>query len=184
MEKYHNVQGRFGVEENKKVALKWYTKAAKNKDRTAMESLGELYDYKLKPYQKNLRKSFYWTKKAAEHGKLYSSCRMVKYYDAGIGCRKNYKKAIHWVEKIYKNSAVCFPKDYGVTLYRLGVACFYGLGGLKKNKQTAYTLFSRSAEKNFGPAYEALAYFYENGIIVEKNLDKVEELHGRHFGTQ
>ena len=40
MEKYHNVQGRFGVEENKKVALKWYTKAAKNKDRTAMESLG------------------------------------------------------------------------------------------------------------------------------------------------
>lgn len=172
----HYYENGYMVEQNYKLAFQWYKKAAEQINAFAMERLSLFYGFGyIKP---NLKKRFYWTKKTAERGDISLYENLINYYANGIGCAKNYSKTIYWSKKICKMTKgqinYCCS-NYGRILYRLGYCYFYGRG-CKKNKQTAYDYFCKSAEEEYWQAYDALSYFYEAGIIVQKNTKKIEEM--------
>ena len=93
--------GYCGVEKNLKIAIKWYKKAAEGKNFRAMSRLAYIYNWK-DQYScvMDLKKSFFWTKKAAEHGGILDLAYLPVLYELGIGCAKNYKKAYYWYKKM------------------------------------------------------------------------------------
>ncbi len=154
----------FKIEKNTKLAIEWLKKAAERKCTQAMAELSSLYSWRARACERDLRKSFYWTKKAVESGYIWLYERLVDFYESGIGCAKNYKKAFYWSKKIYKlpekrkrNCCMC-PAEI---LYRIGYYFFYGLG-VKKDLQSAYDFFSKSATEDYSHAFTALSFFYCN----------------------
>lgn len=171
----HYYENGYMVEQNYKLAIQWYKKAANNKNIEAMSRLGQLYHWGVIP---DLKKSFYWLKRASEHGNYFDYEYLVESYVNGIGCKKNYEKAIYWSKKICKLEKAQIDnccENFGRILYRLGYYYYYGLG-CKKNRQIAYKYFCKSAKEYYWQAYATLSYFYESGIIVQKNTKKAEEL--------
>lgn len=163
----YNYLKQFGIEKNLNLAFQWYKKAAKNKNMQAMSRLSHLYWWGEKKCRRDMRKSFYWTKEAAIHGHIWDYERLAAWYESGIGCAKNYKKALFWFKKICKlpeDRRINCCSNYGAILYRLGYYYLYGLGD-KKDLERSYDYFSKSAAEGYDLANDALIYFKENKII-------------------
>lgn len=157
---YYYESGR-GVEENQKLAFKWYKKAAKNGNRESMERLAQFYSWNTNACVINPYKSFYWAEKASQNGYIWEWQRIGFAYLYGDATGKNYKKAIYWFKKICnlpKDLRINCTNKYGEILYCLGFFSFYGIG-TKKDLHLAFDYFSQSADEGYYLACEALAYF-------------------------
>ncbi len=93
--------GYGGVNKNLKIAIKWYKKAAEEKSVEAMHLLSRIYQWQeIYSCVADLKRSFFWTKTAAEHGYILDYPRLSINYEIGLGCAKNYKKANYWYKKM------------------------------------------------------------------------------------
>jgi len=73
-------------------------------------------------------------------------------------------------EAINKN-----PENYRY-LYQLGRAYYK-----EDKKEQAFKYIKMAADKKYPIAFSALAHFYENGIIVEKDIEKAKQLYTESF---
>lgn len=150
----------------------WRKKAAEQGDLYAQWELGA--SYSIDTYgPKDYKKTIYWYKKAAEQGDLYAQRDLGGMYLAGIGVKKDIDKAIYWLTKaatqIKNDSFDAYPA------YLLGLHYQYGEEfGFIDLKKAIYW-FEKSIEQGWTSAYSDLGKMAEEGIGMEKNIDKALE---------
>ena len=90
--------------------------------------------------EENPHEALKWWNKAAEQGEICSQrCLWGNYYYGSTGIRKNYKKAVHWLEK------AALQND-DESQFMLGV-CHYNGQGVQKSREKAFECFKMAAER-------------------------------------
>jgi len=113
--------------------------------------------------EENPHEALKWWTKAAEQGDLCSQrCLWGKYYYGSTGIRKNFKKAIYWLER------AALQND-DESQFMLGV-CHYNGQGVLKSRENAFECFKMAAESGHSNAQYHLANYYLNGCVVEKDV--------------
>ena len=113
----------------------------------------------------NLKRAFEYFSQAAENGNSEAEANVGKFYELGLSSvSKNYTEAI----KCYNKSA-----KKGDSLGQFNLArCYYLGNGITQNMGLAFEWFMKAATNNSGVNAEAqyfVGYFYDNGIVVEKD---------------
>ncbi|KAI9362666.1 hypothetical protein BD770DRAFT_381523 [Pilaira anomala] len=97
---------------------------------------------------------------ATKHHHADAAYRAAKCYEDGLGCRRDYSKAVQF----YKKAATL---NHPGSMYRLGVADVNGELGLSKNPRDGVKWLKRSAEaatSEYPHAIHELALLHERGI--------------------
>ena len=89
----------WGVPEDEKKALYWWTKAAEQGHAEAMFKLGEFYEYGGEYIEGDNAKEAYWYTKAAEMGHADAQCRVAYCYESGEGVKADKTMAVYWYNK-------------------------------------------------------------------------------------
>lgn len=105
---------------NYETAAKEFLPLAKNNDHRAMYALGSMYAVG-RGVPMDLKESFKWFQKAANHGRPDAQYKLGLMYDRGLGARQNYRKALNWYGKSAKSG-------FGLAQYKLGQMYFKGHG--------------------------------------------------------
>ncbi len=149
----------FGVQQDFKLALEWYLKAANNTDRLyardAMFDLGTMYDNGLGVEYSETR-GFYWFKKAAELDEIKSQAKVAEKFELGLGVNQSDEQAFHWYHRAAEQS--CGSSQ--LALYK--TAKMYENGeGVQRDQMLALYWYRRAANQ---------------GVVVpkEKLLPKLE----------
>ena len=149
-----------GVEQNFEKAVELYEKSAKLENIDAMERLYEIYRGN-PSLPKNKEKLKYYTKQLASSDEYYYIFKF------GMLCLKDgeYARA----GNLFRYLA---EKDEGDGFIGLGIMLRDGLG-LEKRYEKAYEFikYAWSEKNNYYGVYE-LGWFYENGVIVKKDLEE------------
>ena len=186
----------YGVQQNYKEAIKYFTKAAEQGNADAQYNLGQIYrnghgsskDYLI---------AAKWYRKAAEQGHIKAQRIMGYLYEFGYGVTQSYVEAIKWYRKAaeqgnadaqinlgnmyYIGKGISLNYEETVKWYRksaeqenaiaqafLGHMYNEGLG-VARNYIEAAKWFRKSAEQGYAPAQFALGYMYEKGKGVTEN---------------
>ncbi|KAI7904120.1 uncharacterized protein BX663DRAFT_504034 [Cokeromyces recurvatus] len=125
--------------------------------------LGNLYASGLlnrKKGKNEFDKAFPLFVQATKHHHADAAYRAAKCYEDGLGCRKDYAKAVQF----YKKAATL---SHPGAMYRLGVAEVNGELGISKNPRDGVKWLKRSAEaatNEYPHAIHELALLHEKGI--------------------
>lgn len=120
---------------------------------------------------KRQKQAFKWAQKLSDQGEPWGEYVLAHYYQRGIGTDRNIPKSLEYYEKVAKHGE---PEGY------LGMADIYMHGdGVPKDKSKADTLYKKFLAENKRlepegkgmPRYE-LAYLYENGYGVDKDIER------------
>jgi len=174
--------------------IRWYTKAAKQKDAIAQYNLGSFYRYK-REYSKSIAwlqtaalhghckaqdeldeissfelgsspEAVEWYKKAAEQGNAVAQYRLAEIYSRGDGVAKDENEAFKWYKKAAEHG---YPEAQSL----LGGFYQYGLGyNVDKDNQEAFKWYKRAAQQGDVDGQYNLAMMYAEGKGVEKNLQE------------
>lgn len=166
---YQNMVGNsyhygVGVPIDLEKAFYWYSKAANNKNYSAQNSIGYMYEKGIF-VQKDLEKSFNWYYSSASHGNSYAQNNIAGMYEHGYFVEKNIDKAFYW----YTQSA---NQGNNYAQVNLGNIYLYGEKNIKKDEEKAFYLYIKSSEFENEVAYFNLGFMYENGIFVNKDINK------------
>lgn len=93
-----------GVPINRKLAVRWYKRSAKQRYPEALANLAIAYALG-KGVRRNARRSFSLYKIAADLGDIWSQCNLGVMYADGDGVREDAKKAIYWWRKAARGGA-------------------------------------------------------------------------------
>ncbi|KAJ3450114.1 sel1-repeat-containing protein ybeq [Anaeramoeba flamelloides] len=113
--------------------------------------------------KRDLKKSFFFWKKASDLGNYTSQMMVGLYYFDGLGCEKNYKNAI----RVFKRD-MQLGFLYGSYL----IALIYSEGGygITKNDQLAISYFLVSAQNKNIFAFLEIGIRLIKGLTLEKNV--------------
>ena len=102
-----------GVQQNHEKALKWYTKAANQKNVLAQTGLAWMY-YHGNDVEQDYTQAFKWLNKIVESGKDDQSIQamLASLYLNGDGVAKNNAEAIKWYGKACQNGNRYSCKQY------------------------------------------------------------------------
>lgn len=103
---------------------------------------------------------------AAQAGSGDACFDLAEYYYA----QKDYPHAFEWYQK-----AAAAPDPNPNAFFNLGYACQYG-EGTPQDMIAAFDYYQKAAEQDLPQALNNLAYFYEAGIVVERDLEKADSL--------
>jgi hypothetical protein len=103
----------------------------------AQAALGEAYYFAREGVKKDLSKSYFWFKKAAENGSIESLNNLGFLLKNGFGCEKDLKKAYDYFSKVVQTNLS--PIAY----FNLS-AMIYGGKGTNKNEGEAYQVFAKA----------------------------------------
>ena len=113
-------------------------------------------------------KAYYWVKKGADNGDMFSLYLLGNYYFDGIGTEKDYSKAFSCYAKAachgIENAQACLGQ------------CYWKGIGCEKDHSLAFYWFNELEEKTFDDANWYLAFCYEFGIGTSINHDKSYKL--------
>lgn len=148
------------VNEMKKAAIKGFP------DAQYELALYYLESFIFEQEEEQLRKGFYWMKRAAGSGNLvlaqYELARMY----TEEGDKQNFERSFYWMKKAAENKRV-FPKA------EYGLAAKYDEGeGIERNPKQSLYWMKRAAEHNLPEAQYELAVQYERGDGVKKSLER------------
>ena len=118
-----------------RLAVKWFTKAAKQGNVEAMYYLGECY-MEMFGVRHSVRKAMLWLRKAAKQGNWYAQLKVADCYFKGNGIKLDYKEAINWYElaAAHPDKEVC---DWDYPAQQLAQCYQEGLGVKKDLEKTA-----------------------------------------------
>lgn len=171
-------RGRGGLRYDERSAAMWYKKAAEQGYKSAFFSLGEAYAYG-RGVEKDYGEATNWCRKAAENGnagakKLLGDLERVlqdarpKYKAACDAWNaKNYSKAFNLLKEVF-----FLPEAKAL----LGQCYQYGLGTTKDLSMAIY-YYESAARLNNAEGQYRLAYLYQNGISIVKNIDEARRLY-------
>ena len=141
---------------------------AESGDARAQFNLGVSYKFG-NGVEKDLRKSFIWTLKAAQNGEPRAQVNLASMYVDGIASgKRDIAAAINWYQK---------AATKGDLNADLSLAKIYrdGIGG-RVDYARAFEYYSHAADKGSNEARYNLAAFYHYGLGVVKNEDKAQSL--------
>ena len=175
-----------GLDENEKMAIDSFRKAARYGNPEAMRCLADYCIYR----DRDLMRAIGWWllafridldstepetehgesetvrqyRKAAERGCAGAQARLGECCFIGKGTDQNKKEAVRWFRKAAAQSNA-------MAMFRLG--CCYLVGDrVKKNEAKAYRLWHRSARLGYAEAQYYIGLCYEFGDHVERNHDE------------
>lgn len=191
-----------GVEQNNKMALKWFRRAAKLGDAMAQDNLGAMYlegvgvsvDY---------AEAVRWFRKAAEQDFKYAQYNFGRCYHNGQGVLQDYAEAVKWYRKAadqghigasyelgslylnghgvsqnYSKAAKWFRKaaeqDLKSAQYNLGL-CYYNGDGVSRDYAEAVKWWQKAAEQGNIEAQHSIGVLYMDGIGVSRDYVKAAE---------
>jgi hypothetical protein len=153
--------GSAGLTKDDAEAMKWFQKAAKQGNPTAMNAIGHLYeDGKGAP--QNLPEAISWYQRAAEKGDEWAQVRVGRAYTKGEGVGLDKVEAVKWYRKAASQGSLSAQ-------FYLGHALQQGEGA-PQNFVEAAKWFRKAAEGGQGDAQFRLAMAYLEGQGVTKNV--------------
>lgn len=138
------------------------------------QSFKQFFNYVVKPLGLGFRdatekKSFELMEKSAISGDGMAQYILGWMYCDGMGCVKDYAKAVHW----YQLSA---EQGVDVAQHNLGILYFMGIG-IPQDKKRAFEWTVKAAEQGLAQAEVNMGVFYNQGVegVVEKDDIKAFE---------
>ena len=189
---------------NPQRAVELLKRAARHGNGDAYYSIGNLY-YEGKYLPKDDKKAFENWEKGVERKCTEAASNLAYAYIEGVGCEKNvekgielYKQAVEkgngfsaqklyycygtgaWgvkkdkeLAKKYLLKAAEFGDPWGC--YNLGMQYYIGNDLVNKDYGQAFVYTKKAADMGHIDACNAIAYFYENGIGIDKDPQKAKE---------
>ena len=99
-----------------------------------------------------------------QNGSIYNNLGM--FYERGLGCPRNLKKAIKMYQKAIKLECITACAN---------LAHLYLAGGDHRPLLNAIDLYRRAMEKGHASAFNDMGYIYEFGLGLPKNIQKAIE---------
>jgi hypothetical protein len=152
--------GQEGITQNFDEAVKWFRKAANDKDPEAQYWMGYVYLHGT-GVDKNLSEAVKWFRLSADAGQPWAQTVLGHLYERGLGVEKDDKKAFDYIQK----AAI---KGYPFGEEALGTFFLKGIG-TETNLTEAFTWFQKSAESGYDKAEVDLGKCYLLGLDVEQN---------------
>lgn len=159
----------WGVDENTQESIKFFTKACELGDGDSCFHLGTVYLGEEEIVKVDEKKAFYYFNKGCELGKDYSCVVIADLYEKGSGVEKNINKAKELYTKRCQNEK--FP-DFS-SCARLGKISFD-----EKDYTKAKELLMLGLKGGEIWTENYLGQIYEEGLGVEKNLEKASKYFG------
>ncbi|MEX9840379.1 tetratricopeptide repeat protein [Providencia rettgeri] len=157
-----------GVDENRKKAIEWFEKSARQGNKDAQSFLGAIYYWGYKPISKDHSKAFFWNEKAANNNDVNGQLFLGLMYAQGFHVEKNYGKALYWLTKATEN-------EYHSDAARYYLALMYANGnGVDKDYIKTRVLLEEI--RNDIEGIYLLAQMYVDGIGGEINYEKARKL--------
>lgn len=126
----------YGNKNDKKLAVKWLKKAAKQGHVKAQYKLSYIYNYG-RGVRKDDKQAIKWCRKAAEQGYASAQLELGHQYSYGVSLSKDLLKAANWYTKAAKQ---------GSASAQLSLAELYEGGwGVEQDYPRAYSLFNAAA---------------------------------------
>mgnify|MGYP003289170690 CR=1 FL=1 len=145
---------------------------AEQGDAEAQFTLGEYYyestweEKETIPHEEAYREASKWFHKSAEQGHEWAQFRLGNCYALAVGVKYNREESDKW----YRKAA-----EQGLAAAQCAVALHYSFQ--ENDKQEAVKWFRLAAEQGDEFSLNELAYFYRNGIGVEKDEEKAAMLY-------
>lgn len=158
----------WGVTQDHKQSVHWYTKAANQGLAEAQHNLGVCY-YKGDGVTKDYKQAVYWYTKAANQGYALAQYNLGVCYEQGKGVAQDYKQAVYWFTKAAN-------QGYAAAQYKLGRRYYYG-EGVEKNEAQADYWYRKAADQGHADAQWCLGSRYHIDYLTTKSSsdrDKAE----------
>ena len=149
--------------EDRKYALTWMSRAAKQGLVDAQYRLGEIIHLSKSKKAKG-ETALYWYKKAARQGYLKAQNAIGSMLERGEKVAKAPEQAAKWYQ-------VAASRGHVGSQYRLGIMYEKGLGAARDYKEAA-KWYMQAAGSGHPLAQSAIGYLYERGLGVRKDLSK------------
>jgi len=150
----------YGVTQDYKQAVYWYTKAANQGYAMAQYNLGVCYDNGFGVTQ-DYKQAVCWYTKAANQGNAMAQCNLGVCYDNGSGVTQDYKQAVYWYTKAAN-------QGYAMAQNNLGVCYYHGNGVTQDYKQAVYW-YTKAANQGVDVAQNNLGACYYDGEGVTQD---------------
>ena len=143
-------QGKAGLPQDPRLAVKWYMKSAEQGYRVAEYDLGFCYQRGKGGLPQDPRLAVSWIKKSAEQGDRVAEFALAFYYYYGKGgLPQDPRLAVSWTKKSAE-------QGYRRAEYDLGVYYGKGEGGLPQDPRLAVSWIKKSAAQNWPSAINVL----------------------------
>lgn len=147
-------------------AFEWYRKAAESGLASGMKNLG--YLYALSEIRKDPDKAREWTFKGARAGDIYAMVNVGAFKDREVLDNITLEEAQFWIDR---------AAESGHDLGKLekGLALLIGNYGYRKDPVSGFRLLQSAAASGHSFALGQIAFFYLEGVGVEKDWGKAAE---------
>lgn len=151
-------------------------KAAEGGDAVSMANMGVAYLNGYLGFEHDLAKGVSWLKRAAEKEHKGAMGLLARVYETGEGVAQDYGESLKWLEKAAE-------KEYEPAQLILANR-YLGCHQLKRDLSKVRSIIEKVLEKdpNNLVALAKLAYIYRDGMGVEEDAVKAQELSARRIG--
>lgn len=157
-----------GTEQNNKLAVEWFEKAAEQDYASAFGNIGDLYRKGLGVERDN-KKAVHYYKEGADRKHPACQNQLGKCYLKGIGVDVNKDLAF----SLFKDSSL---QGYAPAMFMLYL-CFLNGWGTDKDEGAAIDCLKKASKEKHAKSIYILGNYYEKGIIVDKNERKSLKLY-------
>lgn len=150
----------YGVSQDFKQAVYWYTKSANQGYAMAQGFLGALYHDGIGVAQ-DYKQAVYWFTKAANQGLELAQSSLGGCYENGNGVPQDYKQAVYWYTKAANQGNAKAQRSMG--------DCYYLGNGVTQDFKQAVYWYTKAANQEEAFAQHGLGACYYFGRGVEKD---------------
>ena len=157
-------------------AFEWYQKAASQGHAPAQYELGRIYEKRAgeaKYFSDNqlaaqhMKNAFNWYMRSSIQGHTKAQLKIFYFYLYGYGVEKNFEKAFEISKKLVKEDDIS------------NVFCFAELHREAEDYNNAFYYYSIAASKQHARSLFWMGMYYEDGVVVAKNLPKALEYYDK-----
>lgn len=178
---YYLIEAGHQKDEHK--AFKYFMLAAEQKLAIAECMIGCCYIEGI-GVEVNFTEAYKWTKRAAEHGDIFGQYRYAVALYYGFGCDKDINSALIEFQKLAEH----IPEDHECK-FVYNAEAFIGkcydrvMDNLSAGKdlsegcELAYQWYKKSAEHGSPIGQFYLGFYYENGVVVQRDIFTAQEMY-------
>ena len=176
--------GTNGLEKDRKEAMLWITKSAKQGNYIAMHELYKFYRNSEDGNQPDYSKAKFWLIKTADAGLAEAQYQLgtnYEVYDEHVFIEYNNSQNISHplqierdLDKAHKYYTMAVKQGHKKAMFRLAIM-YLSKSSSTKEKEYAFQLLSDSAEIDNLELWLNLGRLYQNGIGCDVNLDKAKD---------
>ena len=156
-------------------AMECFREGDKEGDADCTEYLGLCY-YWGRGVESDLQKAAFYNEKAAKAGVPMAMYDTGLNYERGQGVQQDIKRALSWLEKAAE-------EEYADACLELGNIYYSGLYGVEKDLSKSLKYYQQGAELGENRSKTALADFYIEGKVVEKDIEEAKKLYQEAFDS-